>query len=505
MGGCHPDLYNNLLGLGGENVEMLFYLWAYYVFKSRLANNVLCSSHVGHLTPGVWWFGINPTYCRNYTDKGRDRTTADLRIQVCAELLNQVQLNLKGFRPSLGLTNLAPHDPCFDTTMRYENKGFGHDHCYSNQSISDGQTLVSSRQVFEFGFFSPGNLKNRYVGIWYKNIPDTFVWVANRGYPVTDKSGTLNFSRDGNLVLFNGNGSVVWSLNSEEGSKHPILQILDSGNLVLRDESMKQGWDLNTGLNWYLTPWTSADDPSPGNYYYVDLQGLLFLNLALFTTSPGLVTFSGQFCMESRKIIVTLLIFVDLLGDEVARLIKLMGGTNECRAECLKNCSCTGYAEMDTHGKGKGCLMWFGPLIDIRQSTSFGQDLYVRMPASELEEEKTVEVAITLVSIFCSAYLRLASLVIAWKKKRAHGRDDKNESLEDEEEGKFPLFDLITIAAATKNFAFANKIGEGGFGPVYKGVLPTGEEIAVKKLSHTSRQGLKELKNEVSLISRLQH
>lgn len=43
-------------------------------------------------------------------------------------------------------------------------------------------------------------------------------------------------------------------------------------------------------------------------------RGLLFLNLALFTTSPGLVTFSGQFCMESRKIIVTLLIFVDLLG-----------------------------------------------------------------------------------------------------------------------------------------------------------------------------------------------
>ena len=167
----------------------------------------------------------------------------------------------------------------------------------ANQSISDGQTLVSSRQVFEFGFFSPGNLKNRYVGIWYKNIPDTFVRVANRGYPVTDKSGTLNFSRDGNLVLFNGNGSVVWSLNSEEGSKHPILQILDSGNLVLSDESyggsssyiwqsfdhptdtllpgMRQGWDLNTGLNWYLTPWTSADDPSPGNYYYgVDLQGI---------------------------------------------------------------------------------------------------------------------------------------------------------------------------------------------------------------------------------------
>ena len=64
----------------------------------------------------------------------------------------------------------------------------------ANQSISDEQTLISSRQVFESGFFSPPDSKNRYVGIWYKNIPDTIVWVANRGYPVTDKSGILNFA-----------------------------------------------------------------------------------------------------------------------------------------------------------------------------------------------------------------------------------------------------------------------------------------------------------------------
>ncbi|XP_029122692.1 G-type lectin S-receptor-like serine/threonine-protein kinase At4g03230 isoform X2 [Elaeis guineensis] len=68
-----------------------------------------------------------------------------------------------------------------------------------------------------------------------------------------------------------------------------------------------------------------------------------------------------------------------------------------------------------------------------------------------------------------------------------------------------PLFDFNMIIAATNNFSKENKLGEGGFGPVYKGKLPGGQEIAVKRLSKRSGQGLKEFKNEVELISKLQH
>ncbi|XP_073103958.1 cysteine-rich receptor-like protein kinase 10 [Elaeis guineensis] len=67
------------------------------------------------------------------------------------------------------------------------------------------------------------------------------------------------------------------------------------------------------------------------------------------------------------------------------------------------------------------------------------------------------------------------------------------------------LFDLSTLRTATNNFSDANKLGEGGFGPVYKGVLSNGQEIAVKRLSAGSRQGLLEFKNEVLLLARLQH
>ncbi|KAL5581830.1 hypothetical protein UlMin_014272 [Ulmus minor] len=68
-----------------------------------------------------------------------------------------------------------------------------------------------------------------------------------------------------------------------------------------------------------------------------------------------------------------------------------------------------------------------------------------------------------------------------------------------------PFFDLESILAATAYFASANKLGQGGFGPVYKGNLTGGQEIAVKRLSSGSGQGLEEFKNEVLLIAKLQH
>ncbi|CAO2821241.1 unnamed protein product [Amaranthus hypochondriacus] len=67
------------------------------------------------------------------------------------------------------------------------------------------------------------------------------------------------------------------------------------------------------------------------------------------------------------------------------------------------------------------------------------------------------------------------------------------------------MFDLGTLEAATKNFSLNNKLGEGGFGSVYKGTLQNGQEIAVKRLSKVSGQGVEEFKNEVVLIANLQH
>ena len=56
----------------------------------------------------------------------------------------------------------------------------------------------------------------------------------------------------------------------------------------------------------------------------------------------------------------------------------------ECRDKCLNNCSCMAYTNSDIRGEGSGCALWFGDLVDIRQFPAGGQELYIRMSASEI-------------------------------------------------------------------------------------------------------------------------
>ncbi|XVE53974.1 hypothetical protein DITRI_Ditri03aG0045400 [Diplodiscus trichospermus] len=88
------------------------------------------------------------------------------------------------------------------------------------------------------------------------------------------------------------------------------------------------------------------------------------------------------------------------------------------------------------------------------------------------------------------------------------GDDYSNENFQREggvRSKEFPSIQLNILQVATKQFCDENKIGEGGFGLVYKGKLADGKEIAIKRLSRTSGQGLLEFKNEVILIAKLQH
>ncbi|GLT64174.1 hypothetical protein SLA2020_366820 [Shorea laevis] len=168
---------------------------------------------------------------------------------------------------------------------------FGVDSITSTQSLSDGKTLESREGRFELGFFSPGSSKNRYLGIWFKNIPvTTVVWVANRLSPINGSSGILRINNTGSLLLLNQNKTVVWSTSSWKQPQQPILQLLDSGNLVLTDgksanpedylwqsfdypsdtllPGSKHGWDLRRRLNRRLTAWKNWDDPSPGDFSF---------------------------------------------------------------------------------------------------------------------------------------------------------------------------------------------------------------------------------------------
>ncbi|XP_038987385.1 L-type lectin-domain containing receptor kinase IX.1-like [Phoenix dactylifera] len=117
----------------------------------------------------------------------------------------------------------------------------------------------------------------------------------------------------------------------------------------------------------------------------------------------------------------------------------------------------------------------------------------------------------------------LCGLGLLWSavsRKRARGGMEAQEEEEEEEEMALELsinnafergggprkFPYSALAIATRYFVKEAKLGEGGFGEVYMGVLDdTKQEVAIKRISRDSKQGTKEYKSEVTIISRLRH
>ncbi|KAF8673303.1 hypothetical protein HU200_048859 [Digitaria exilis] len=99
-------------------------------------------------------------------------------------------------------------------------------------------------------------------------------------------------------------------------------------------------------------------------------------------------------------------------------------------------------------------------------------------------------------------------LWFGWMRRDRKVNIHRDEELELGLEGnnsEFTFFNFSQVLEATINFSVENKLGQGGFGPVYKGKLPDGLEIAIKRLASHSGQGFREFKNEVRLIAKLQH
>ncbi|CAN6452103.1 unnamed protein product [Victoria cruziana] len=138
---------------------------------------------------------------------------------------------------------------------------------------------------------------------------------------------------------------------------------------------------------------------------------------------------------------------------------------------------------------------------------SVGTGLQVQAPTSSSpSRSKKTSSAVAAVAVVITL-LVLCFLIcglILWRrksKKRSQTRMKRDTKVAHPE---LLDFSLTSIRTATDNFSEANKLGEGGYGPVYRGTID-GKEIAVKRLSNQSGQGSIEFKNEVGLIAKLQH
>ncbi|KAF9588046.1 hypothetical protein IFM89_007287 [Coptis chinensis] len=120
---------------------------------------------------------------------------------------------------------------------------------------------------------------------------------------------------------------------------------------------------------------------------------------------------------------------------------------------------------------------------------------------------KSVNVVAIVVPVIVAVILAAICVYFITKRTRKNRRKRKPELIyENDIRSEDSLqFDLNMIRTATNDFSDANKLGEGGFGAVYKGELLDGQEIAVKRLSKKSGQGSLEFKNEVVLLHKLQH
>ncbi|KAL8460241.1 hypothetical protein ACS0TY_031959 [Phlomoides rotata] len=204
--------------------------------------------------------------------------------------------------------------------------------------------------------------------------------------------------------------------------------------------------------------------------------------------------------------------FVDYVGNE---------DIGECRKLCLRNCSCTAYAFVS----GINCMMWSRELVDVRQFEEGGNALFVRVAHSELGDKNHVIKVVVIIAVIIATFLIGVAVWLLWHRKknrravslernsttkigssREFSRNFSAASERQQPNGtELAMFSFSSLVAATDNFSNANKLGQGGFGHVYKGILPDGQEVAVKRLSRKSGQGLQEFTNEIMLIAKLQH
>ncbi|KAM5564542.1 receptor-like serine/threonine-protein kinase SD1-8 [Rosa sericea] len=204
----------------------------------------------------------------------------------------------------------------------------------------------------------------------------------------------------------------------------------------------------------------------------------------------------------------------------------------DCETFCKNNCSCTAFASVQ-NGQ-PGCQLYYGSKQELLKIIEKGEGLiYIRRgaPSDAKKWKLWLAVVVPLASLLVLIPISIACY-LRWR-KRLKEEQTRQESIINSDRGRLfhastihhdevrgannmelgihkdqelPCFSFSTINMATNYFAEANKLGEGGYGPVYKGkLLVEGQEIAVKRLSKISRQGSKEFQNEVSVICKLQH
>ncbi|KAJ8549699.1 hypothetical protein K7X08_033406 [Anisodus acutangulus] len=206
-------------------------------------------------------------------------------------------------------------------------------------------------------------------------------------------------------------------------------------------------------------------------------------------------------------------------GPDFQTIFALVQCTADLSAESCINCLSAGYRSLPTCPcYGKQGLNFRMPSCNFRYETySFFDELPTEAPPPPPlpppppppsgKDDKTAQTVIIVVLTVTVVIFVVCISVILMKRRKRKTMDEIQSIRGDDttSSAESLQWDFSKIRVATDNFSNANKLGQGGFGPVYKGKLLNGQEVAVKRLAANSGQGDIEFKNEVLLVARLEH
>ncbi|KAJ9560106.1 hypothetical protein OSB04_005266 [Centaurea solstitialis] len=379
-------------------------------------------------------------------------------------------------------------------------------------------------------------------------MADDAVWVANRNNPIPDIYSKLIIDENGKLSILSGAGTVLDLCTPTSVARKASVTLLDTGNLVLRElhpngsvkgvlwqsfdyptdtllPGMKLGVNLKTGHRWSLTSWRSELLPANGSCTITgDLNGtsqLVILRRGNIHWRSGRWQ-NGQFentNLQSSGPDVHLYYISNENEQSFTYLTKSYDLFLALRM--YPDCHLWAYAATKNRA---GCKTYGRMIYGARNynHTEYYAISAVGSYQAEIErswnEYQNRSTKWIWLMIGVGSLATLLSCYLVYKKYHVRGDAKKiqklflqklrrfyNDLQTDNMNNELRYFTFQSISSATNDFSITNKLGEGGFGAVYKGKLVDGQEVAVKRLSRSSTQGVKEFKNETELIVKLQH
>ncbi|KAI7748477.1 hypothetical protein M8C21_009300, partial [Ambrosia artemisiifolia] len=315
------------------------------------------------------------------------------------------------------------------------------DTLHQGQQLKDWDELISSNRVFCLKFFSFGTNVNPYLGIFYRN--------KQIKSPYTDESRIILKSK-----------KMRYRYNWDEYS-----------NMAIDDASKTAVWVAN------------RNNPVPDIYgkLVVDVNG----ELSVLSGAGTVVDLFNPTPLVIRNASVTLLDS----GNLVLRELHPDGSVKQQNKREFISAYTKAKMEKKKTTMTNRAWIWLIILIGliimiVSLAVLSSYWVYKNIDFKEIGK-------------------KIKKLVLLQTRRMRHFyisiRTDKNVNTE------LHYFTFQSISSATNNFSHTNMLGKGGFGEVYKGKFVDGQEVAVKRLSKTSRQGVKEFKNETELIAKLQH